>query len=117
MQDDTVYRSMLFDFFGELLTRKQRECFDLHYNEDYSLAEIAEECKISRQAVWDNIRRAEETLREFESKTGIIKRFYTQKEQIAEIRADVIELASKCSNDELKHELSDISRRLSGIVS
>ena len=50
---------MLLDFYGELLTDKQRECFDLHYNEDLSLAEIAEQLGVSRQGVWDNIRRAE----------------------------------------------------------
>ena len=51
MTDETVYRTMLFDFYGELLTDKQREYFDLHYNEDYSLGEIAEMTGISRQGV------------------------------------------------------------------
>ena len=58
MADSTVFRTMLFDFYGELLTEKQREYFDLHYNEDLSLAEIASLSGVSRQAVWDNIRRA-----------------------------------------------------------
>ena len=56
---------MLLDFYGELLTDKQRECFDLHFNEDLSLSEIAEQLSISRQAVWDNIRRAELSLSEY----------------------------------------------------
>ena len=61
---------MLLDFYGELLTDKQRECFDLHYNEDLSLAEIAEQLGVSRQGVWDNIRqrprrkKSERSLRE-----------------------------------------------------
>ena len=59
MENSRVMRSMLFDFYGELLTDKQREYFDLHYNEDLSLAEIAEQSGISRQGVWDIIRRAE----------------------------------------------------------
>ena len=49
MPDETVLRTMLFDFYGELLTEKQREYFDLHYNADLSLAEIAESTGISRQ--------------------------------------------------------------------
>ena len=68
-------QSILLDFYGELLTDKQRECFDLHYNEDLSLSEIAEQLGISRQGVWDNIRRAEGAMKEIEEKTGLIRRF------------------------------------------
>jgi len=78
MTDDTVYRTMLFDFYGDLLTDKQREYFDLHYNEDLSLSEIAESSGISRQGVWDIIRRAEAALRETEAKTGLVERFTRQ---------------------------------------
>ena len=56
MPDETVWRTMLFDFYGDLLTDKQREYYDLHYNQDLSLAEIAASSGISRQGVWDNIR-------------------------------------------------------------
>ena len=66
--------SVLFDYYGALLTDKQRDCYDLYYNEDLSLAEIAEEKGISRQAAWDNIRHAEEKLVEIENKTGLIKK-------------------------------------------
>lgn len=70
--DEALFRTMLFDFYGELLTEKQREYFDLHYNEDLSLGEIAESQGISRQGVWDLIRRAEESLRRYEEKTGLV---------------------------------------------
>ena len=66
---------MLLDFYGELLTEKQRECFDLHCNEDLSLSEIADQLGISRQGVWDNIRRAESAMKDIEEKTGLIRRF------------------------------------------
>ena len=75
MSEGRLMQSMLLDFYGELLTEKQRECYDLHYNEDLSLSEIAEQAGVSRQGVWDNIRRAEAALREMEEKTGLIRRF------------------------------------------
>ena len=75
MTEDRIRQSLLLDFYGELLTERQRSCYDLHVNEDLSLSEIAEQCGISRQGVWDNIRRAESSLEEFEKKTGLIARF------------------------------------------
>ena len=92
MDSSRVMRTMLFDFYGELLTDKQREYFDLHYNEDLSLAEIAEQSGISRQGVWDIIRRAEAAMTEIEEKTGLIKRFNEQSEAIAELKAKLCEL-------------------------
>lgn len=85
MAEDPVLRTMLFDFYGELLTDKQREYFDLHYNEDLSLAEIAALTGISRQGVWDIIKRAEATLKEIESKTGLVARFAARREALADI--------------------------------
>lgn len=75
MSESRIMQAMLLDFYGELLTAKQRECFDLHYNEDLSLSEIAEQSGISRQGVWDNIRRAQAALDEMEEKTGLVRRF------------------------------------------
>ncbi len=86
MNDGRLMQSMLLDFYGELLTEKQRECYDLHYNEDLSLAEIAEQSGISRQGVWDNIRRAEAALRETEEKTGLIRRFLQIREGLESVR-------------------------------
>jgi len=74
MPEDRLYRSMLLDYYGELLTARQRECYELHYNDDLSLSEIAEQCGISRQGAWDNIRRASDTMEKLEEKTGLIRR-------------------------------------------
>lgn len=92
MANDTVFRTMLFDFYGELLTEKQREYFDLHYNEDLSLSEIAETAGVSRQGVWDIIRRAEATLRETEEKTGLVRRFENSRESLRELETELGEL-------------------------
>jgi len=75
MEDETLKMTMLFDFFGDLLTEKQREYFDLHHNEDLSLSEIAERAGISRQGVFDIITRAEKSLAQIERKTGVVQRW------------------------------------------
>lgn len=100
MGDKTLEMTMLFDFFGDLLTDKQKEYFDLYYNDDLSLSEIAESTGISRQGVRDNIVRAENSLREFEAKTGVVKRFEEMQQNISKIEDDLRALASKLKNDD-----------------
>ena len=92
MDNSTLDKSLLLDFYGELLTEKQREYCDLHWNEDYSLTEIAEHGGLSRQGVWDILRRAEGALQGYEEKTGLVRRFMERRDEIASIRAELIEL-------------------------
>ena len=92
MKNQTYRMTMLFDFYGELLTERQKEFFDLYYNEDLSLAEIAENAGISRQGVRDVIVRAEATMQEVEDKTGIIKRFEAQRPYLDAIEAAAAEI-------------------------
>ena len=75
MKNQTFRMTMLFDFYGELLTDRQKEFYDLYYNEDLSLSEIAENYGISRQGVRDVIVRAEAYMTEIEDRTGLVKRF------------------------------------------
>ena len=72
--EETFELTLLFDYYGDLLTQKQRVCFDLYYNQDFSLAEIAQEVGISRQGVHDSLTRAETALRNMEAKTGCVAR-------------------------------------------
>lgn len=104
-----LMNSMLLDFYGELLTDKQRECFDLHYNEDLSLSEIAEQCGISRQGVWDNIRRAEAAMRETEEKTGLIQRFIEINAGLERLKAGLCELSD--ITEGRAHELTGAALR------
>ena len=71
---DTLEMTLLFDYYGDLLTDRQKLCFDMHYNQDLSLGEIAQELSISRQAVYDNLSRTEALLRNMEEKTGFVSR-------------------------------------------
>lgn len=84
--DKTLRMSLLYDFFGDLLTEKQKEYFNLHYNEDLSLSEIAETAGISRQGARDIIVRAENQLMEMEEKTGIVRRFSEMQRDLAALQ-------------------------------
>lgn len=70
---DSLEMTLLFDYYGELLTQRQRECFDMRYNQDFSMSEIAHELGVSRQGVFDNLSRAEALLRNMEDKTGCVR--------------------------------------------
>ena len=71
---EALEMTLLFDYYGDLLTARQKECFDLRYNQDLSLTEIAEQLQVSRQGVHDNLSRAEALLRNMEAKTGCVRR-------------------------------------------
>ena len=92
MKNQTFRMTMLFDFYGELLTERQKEFFDLYYNEDLSLAEIAENYGISRQGVRDVIVRAEGVMTDIEDKTGLIKRFMQMRSHLDAIEEAANEL-------------------------
>ena len=77
--------ALLFDTYGGMLTEKQRSCFDMRYNQDLSLGEIAEELGVSRQAVNDNLTRTEALLRRMEENIGSVKRYNDIRKALREI--------------------------------
>ena len=84
MKNQAYRMSMLYDFYGDLLTDRQEEFFDLYYNDGLALSEIAENYGISRQGVRDVIVRAEAAMDGIEEKTHLIRRFHqSQKELLA----------------------------------
>ena len=85
MKNQAYRMAILYDFYGDLLTDRKKEFYDLYYNEDLSLAEIAENYGITRQGVRDVIVRAETYLTEIEDKTGLIRRFHTMQAQLQEV--------------------------------
>ena len=82
---DAVEMLLLFDYYGDMLTDRQRMCLDLRYNQDLSLGEIAEELGVSRQGVHDNIIRAEAHLLKMEAKTGCVRRYLKSREAMQAI--------------------------------
>ena len=95
MKNQAYRMALLFDFYGDMLTERQREFYDLYYNEDLSLSEIAENYGIARQGVRDVIVRAEAALTELEDKTGIIRRFHAMQDQFKAVQADVDAIAQR----------------------
>lgn len=92
--EKTTQMNLLYDFYGVMLTEKQRQFVELYYLDDLSLAEIAEQFAISRQAVHDNLKRAGAQLLEYEVKLRLVERFLRRKEigqQVMELLSDVPE--------------------------
>ena len=103
-----VSLSWLLAFYGEMLTENQREISRLYWEEDFSLAEIAQQFSISRQSVHDTVNRTEKQLENMEEKLGLLRRF-----QVVEtgLRACEEELKQITATGESKHHL-DSARQL-----
>lgn len=82
---DAMELILLYDYYGELLTDRQKECFELRYHQDMSLGEIGEILSITRQGVHDNLSRAEQLLRTMEEKTGCVRRDLAGRQAVQEI--------------------------------
>ncbi|MCL2366189.1 MAG: YlxM family DNA-binding protein [Oscillospiraceae bacterium] len=116
MDNNALQMAMLFDFFGDLLTEKQRNYFDLYHNEDLSLAEIAEIANISRQGVYDIISRAEHILTELESKTGIVHRWNETQAELGSAHALALKLQEQSDdNQTCKQIASELVIKLNSI--
>ncbi|TDL98861.1 putative DNA-binding protein [Macrococcus brunensis] len=85
--DKTMRMNYLFDFYQGLLTDKQRNYLERYYLDDESLSEIAETFEVSRQAVYDNIKRTDELLEDYEVKLGLYQKFEKRQQLITEMKA------------------------------
>ena len=88
--DEITQASLLYDFYGQLLSKRQKEVMELYHEENLSLSEIAAEFDISRQGVHDALKNAEKSLRGYEEKLGLVAKFQKSSEAIKEID-DIIE--------------------------
>ncbi len=111
-----LYRSMLLDFYGELLTPRQRECYELHYNEDLSLSEIAEQCGISRQGAWDNIRRASEAMEQVEEKTGLLQRYVKTEDRLRTVQSILQDLNSETEDAENRKKIQSALEEIRSLL-
>ena len=99
--------SFLLDFYGEMLTEKQREAIEYYYNEDLSLSEIAQNQGITRQGVRDAIKRAESLLYEMEERLGLARRFHKMHDGLEMILESAQKIKEYNNNIVCSKELQD----------
>ena len=117
MEEKIIYYGTLLELYGELLTDKQYSAIDKYYNMDLSLSEIAQEDKITRQAVRDNIKKAEEKLEFFESKLKLYKNFKKEDNIVSKLEKNIINLTAKITTLSIdKYEKEKLDNTLKEII-
>ncbi len=108
MVDEIAKASLLYDFYGALLTEKQRQVMALYHEENLSLSEIAGEFNISRQAVHDTLKKAELALEDYEKKLNLIDKLVKTEEAIAEIDREIEKIAAETKDSQTVERLGKI---------
>lgn len=117
MEEKIIYYGTLLELYGELLTDKQYSAIDKYYNMDLTLSEIAQEDKITRQAVRDNIKKAEEKLEFFESKLKLYKNFKKEDNIVLKLEKNIINLTAKITTLSIdKYEKEKLDNTLKEII-
>ncbi|SUP42109.1 putative DNA-binding protein [Veillonella criceti] len=100
--EERVLISLLLDFYGALLTERQKQCLVLHHEDDMSLGEIAEQLGVSRQAIYDNIERARQLLEMYESKLHLVAQYEQRESLVAAMRKELAHLQSRMKDAEFQ---------------
>ena len=108
--------SMLCEIYGNLLTDKQLTILKYYYDQDLSLSEIAENQKITRQAVRDIIKKGENKLFELEEKLSFMKRMFKQEEKIAIILSELTKIQGKTTDKQIAQILTHVKKELNCLV-
>jgi len=107
--ENALRMALLFDFYGPLLTDRQQDVFQMYFHEDLSLGEIGEELGVSRQAIYDILKRTGTILEELESKFGLVEKH----EQRQQLYGEVLELIELCQQDgESGHHLAAMKEKI-----
>lgn len=103
-----IERNLLFDFYGDLLTKRQRDIYQDAVYGDLSLSELADDYGISRQGIHDQIKRCDKALEEYESKLHLIARFEKIKQYSNMLRKEV----EKSEDEELKKSINELLTKI-----
>ncbi len=110
--DKILEITLLYDFYGELLTERQKEMFEMYYLNDLSLSEIGEQLNISRQAVRDSLKHSKKALLMYEDKLGLVNKFSQQKLCVMKIN----EIINQIEEANLLPELSNHIKQIKEIT-
>ena len=105
-------QTLLYDFYGELLTAKQKQILEYYYDDDYSLAEIAEVMAVTRQGIFDVIKRSKAMMEAYEEKLGLIAKFLKSQILLEEIEKDLLDCVDREKDEQLKSELILVVEKL-----
>lgn len=108
---------LLYSEYSSLLTEKQRDILSMYYEEDYSLGEISQVLDISRQSVYDSLKRSETALKEYEKKLGLVKKSRKIENSLDVISEKIAILEEKILNGDSKNEKSDILTQINKSIS
>lgn len=111
-----VRQSLLYDFYGELLTEHQKSIYEDVVMNDLSYSEIARLNGISRQGVYDMIKRCDKILEDYEDKLKLVEKFVSARDKIAGIRESIILLKNSNKDKNLDILISDIDSRTSELL-
>lgn len=114
--DKVAKLGLLIDFYGNLLTEKQLNVIDLYYNNDYSLGEISENLGISRQGVFDRLKRAENILFSLEEKLRLVDKFVQQKDSIRNVLDRLNKVKDNRVDNLVKVEIDEIITILKSLL-
>lgn len=109
--NELVKESLLFDYYGSLLTERQQQVMRLYHEDNFSLSEIAAETGISRNAVYDALKKAERQLTAYEEKLGLVGKFLKKERQIQSIRDRLI-LLTESETEENRVKIREILEML-----
>jgi predicted DNA-binding protein YlxM (UPF0122 family) len=112
MNEEFVEMALLYDFYGGVLTPRQQEIMDLYYMKDYSLGEIGELLSTSRQAVFDNLKRAKVQLRDMEDRLGLVKRFRTDSEKKTKVLGNLDGIIKALEREQGKEKIIEKLREI-----
>ena len=119
--EERLRQSLLYDFYGELLTDHQKSVFSAAIFDDMSYSELAEEFECSRQAAFDLIRRINKKLEGYEERLGLLERFTVAQGKMNELKASVIEMNDTLENSEIdksiKNNLNSHLREITNLSS
>lgn len=110
--DDIARESLLYDFYGELLTEKKRQVVEMSHDSDMSLSEIADITGVSRAAVHDSLKAAEKQLEHYEDKLGLVQKYIDREKTVSSLIDQIEEIREMNGKNDPADDISEALDRL-----